>query len=209
LIISKSLLASSDRASNLIRAVYTEPNVDIHSSVDFNFLFSSLPPPFLQFVPPLTARKEKRNAIRKPDKGGPRIFCKTEEISDGAARRILSWSRRPRQRIPGLGHPVYRYVPVLYLRRSHIWIGAHHIPPYLSTYPLPLCIDTSYTGGISRTCIYIISREISNGRRLERRCYAVGCPIARLECAPDYRSRQYHLYEIPIVTILYDLQLTI
>lgn len=27
-------------ASNLIRAAYTEPNVDIHSGVDFDFLFS-------------------------------------------------------------------------------------------------------------------------------------------------------------------------
>ena len=140
------------------------------------------PPPSLQFVPPLTARKEKRNAIRKPDKGGPRIFCKTEEISDGAARRILSWSRRPRQRIPGLGHPVYRYVPVLYLRRSHIWIGAHHIPPlpfYLSATTLYRYIV--YGWNIAHVYLYYISRNIEwASSRTEMLCCRMSYSTSRM-----------------------------
>lgn len=84
LIISKSLAASSDRASNLIRAAYTEPNVDIHSGVDFNFLFSPACP---RLAP---ARKEKRNAIRKPDKGGSANFLQNRRDLGRELRRILS-----------------------------------------------------------------------------------------------------------------------
>ena len=111
----------------------------------------------------------------------------------------------PDSGIPYIGTYLY-YICVVHISGQERIIFPR---TFLPTRYHSVSIHRTYTGGISRTCIYIISREISNGRRLERRYYAVECPIARLECAPDYRSRQYHLYEIPIVTIFYDLQLTI
>ncbi|EZA57368.1 hypothetical protein X777_02619 [Ooceraea biroi] len=96
---------------------------------------------------------------------------------------------------PDSGIP-YRYVPVLYLRRSHIWIGAHHIPPPpVPSIYLPHCIDTSpshvYGRNIVHMYLYYISRNIEWTSYLlvvsERRRRAMGCSIACLECALDYR----------------------
>lgn len=97
---------------------------------------------------------------------------------------------------PGLGHPVYRYVPVLYLRRSHIWMGAHHIPPctFLPTYPLPATalyryivhIRVEYRARVSILYLAKYRMGVVSSRHLERRRCAVGCPIAHLEYALDY-----------------------
>lgn len=74
---------------------------------------------------------------------------------------------------PGLRHPVYRYVPVLYLRRSHIWIGAHHIPSvpfYLSTtalYRYVVCIRAEYRARVSILYLAKYRMGVVSSRRLE------------------------------------------
>lgn len=63
----------------------------------------------------------------------------------------------PDSGIPYIGTYLY-YICVVHISDR----SASYFPPYLSTYPLPLCIDTSYVYGwnIAHVYLYYISRNI-------------------------------------------------
>jgi len=187
LIISKSPLASTDRASNLIRAAYTEPNVDIQSGPGLQLFSLSLSPSVAFLV------RKKGTLSENPIKGVREFSAKPER----SPQPYLIVKQTSAAENPRLGRVPYRYVPVLYLRRSHIWIGAHHIPPLpLPMHPAPVAsINLScsvsiriYGRNIARVYLYYISRNIEWTSYLlvvreERGCCS---PVARLGCALDH-----------------------
>lgn len=97
--------------------------------------------------------EEEKNFIRKFDKGSPRIFCETGEIL--RSYLIARQTSTPESWLP------YN-VPVLSASFTYLWID-HPLSPSVSSHIRTYVCDQ---GGHACTCINIISREISDGRRV-------------------------------------------